>query len=141
MNALTFERDPALADTIRDGLAAHKERENALRPDSQKRSITMNVTTVLLATAILDAARRGDFQVSVEPVTQETNFGPAFEGACAYVRGTENRQVHVYLCDDEPGAEVWMIDHFDTAVGDPDPKALTPANLNAAMEWLLGNAP
>lgn len=96
----------------------------------------MNMTNILIARAIAEAAlkdREGAW--GIEDVDPSKGHGPAYYGVVIYNDDRANRTLHLYLCDDDAGSEIWMLDPSDAATGEVNPQVLTAANLEAALAW------
>lgn len=96
----------------------------------------MNMTNILIARAIAEAALKDrDGAWSVEDVSPELGHGPAYYGVMILNDDRPSRSLHLYLCDDDAGSEIWMLDPTDAATGEVNPQVLTAANLEAALAW------
>lgn len=63
-----------------------------------------------------------------------------YQGVMIYAVANLDRVVHVYLCDDDKGSELWMLDATNVMTGSVDPRPLTAEFLQFCLEWLTADA-
>lgn len=93
---------------------------------------TIQLAREAAAAALAESGLYGMANFQIETIDQAS-----YDGVCVVCDHNEDVGVHVYLCDDEPGNEIWMVDPTNFATGEVDPQPLTPESLQAALRRLV----
>lgn len=91
------------------------------------------MNNITIALAIANSAIIGHNSLRVEEVNHE--WAP-YEGVVIFDSAKAGKVIHIYLVDDEPGKEEWLVDTCDEEAN-VNPLPLTGANLSAAIQFIL----